>query len=177
MTREVPLSLLIRQHLALKQEFARRHPFAWLVWEAGAWSLPALVDGNVARTNLPLDDDDLRDCLPLGDVLCFELLLSQPGTLRLGRAEANDVVIHDATVSREHALLTRDATGHWGAEAAPGHSVKLGDEDVPAGSLRSLAQGDRLGLGEIVLTFYDAESLLARVKDEGLRLLASVTEG
>ena len=169
MTREVPLSLLVRQHLALKDEFPRRYPNAWLVWEAGAWSVPAPMDGSVARTHLPADE--LKDCLPVGDVLCFELPLQNAGSLKLGRAEGNDVVIQDATVSREHVVLSRNEAGEWKVVPAEGRSAKVGEQDVAGEVEAELRRGDRLQLGEVTLTFYDADSFVARVSDEGQKLL------
>ena len=109
------MSLLVRQHLALKQAFSRRYPHGWVVWEAGAWNVTDTGEQNIARTRLPTED--LRDCLPQGDVLCFELAPPADGrALSVGRSSENDVVLNDATVSREH-LALKFADGRWSVEA------------------------------------------------------------
>lgn len=91
--------------MALKEKFRAKYPHPWLVWEAGAWNVPEVVEGNVAATRLPLTD--LRDCLPAGDALCFELVGQTDGSpLRLGRASNNALVVNDATVSREQLHLS-----------------------------------------------------------------------
>ncbi len=81
MARSLLLSLLVRQHLVLKEKFRARYPHPWLVWESGAWNVPETGRQNVASTQLPVSD--LRDCLPAGDALCFELVpLSDTTNLR-----------------------------------------------------------------------------------------------
>lgn len=173
MVRSVLLSVLVRQHLSLKNEFRRRYPHAWLVWEAGAWNVQAAGEQNVAHTQPPAED--LQDCLPTGDVLCFELATSSPRqTLRLGRASVNDVVIHDATVSREHMLLTRDG-GEWSVELqGPDRQVAIAGRSLGHGKSARLRRGDVLKVGEILLTFYDPNSFEMRVEAEAHKLIASV---
>ncbi|HME91478.1 MAG TPA: FHA domain-containing protein [Myxococcaceae bacterium] len=174
MVRSVLLSVLVRQHLSLKQEFKRRYPHAWLVWEAGAWNVSEAGEQNVAHTQPPAED--LQDCLPTGDVLCFELATSAPQqTLRLGRASVNDIVINDATVSREHLLVTRNAAGEWSAELKGGRHVAVAGRSLAKGKSARLGQGDVLKVGEVLLTFYDPKSFEMRVEAEAHKLMASVS--
>ncbi len=174
MVRSVLLSVLVRQHLSLKKEFRKRYPHAWLVWEAGAWNISGDGEQNVAHTQPPAED--LQDCLPTGDVLCFELATSSPEqTLRLGRASQNDIVINDSTVSREHMLLTRNASGDWSAELKGAtQNVAVAGRPLAHGKAVSLRQGDVLKVGEVLMTFYDPRSFELRVQGEAEKLMASV---
>jgi hypothetical protein len=176
MVRSVLLSVLVRQHLSLKKEFPKRYPHAWLVWEAGAWSISGDGEQNVAHTQPPAED--LQDCLPTGDVLCFELAPSSPEqTLRVGRASRNDVVINDSTVSREHMLLTRSASGDWSAELmSPTQHVAIAGRTLVPGKPIPLRRGDVLKVGEVLLTFYDAKAFEVRVQGEAEKLMASVPD-
>ncbi len=172
MARSLLLSLLVRQHLVLKEKFRARYPHSWLVWEAGAWNVPEAGRQNVAATQLPVSD--LRDCLPAGDALCFELVsVSEPGTtaLPLGRAQHNAFVINDATVSREHLVLRSAPQGRWTVEAvSKSTSVKLDGVELGPGDPALLMSGARLELGDVRLTFHDAVGFYARVD----RLAASL---
>jgi hypothetical protein len=174
MVRSVLLSVLVRQHLSLRNEFAKRYPHAWLVWEAGAWSVSGDGEQNVAHTLPPAED--LQDCLPTGDVLCFELATAVPGqTLTLGRASQNDIVINDSTVSREHLVLTRGPSGEWIADLTSSTpQVSISGRHLVHGKPTSLRQGDVLKVGEVLMTFYDPQSFEQRIRTEAEKLIASV---
>jgi hypothetical protein len=173
MVRSVLLSVLVRQHLSLKGEFLRRYPHSWLVWEAGAWNISGDGEQNVAHTQPPAED--LQDCLPTGDILCFELAISaQEQTLRLGRASQNDIVINDSTVSREHLLLTRSPSGEWTVTLKSPTHVAIAGRTLAYGKQMPLRQGDVLKVGEVLLTFYDPNAFERRVQGEAEKLMASV---
>ncbi len=174
MVRSVLISVLVRQHLSLRSEFAKRYPNAWLVWEAGAWSVSGDGEQNVAHTLPPAED--LQDCLPTGDVLCFELATSSPDqTLSLGRASQNDIVINDSTVSREHLVLARNSSGEWSADiTSPTPQVSISGRHLVHGKPTSLRQGDVLKVGEVLLTFYDPQSFELRIRTEAEKLIASM---
>jgi len=164
MARSLLLSLLVRQHLVLKEKFRARYPHPWLVWEAGAWNVPETGRQNVATTQLPVSD--LRDCLPAGDALCFELvsISETANVLPLGRASHNAFVINDATVSREHLVLRTSPYGQWMVEAVPKSTpVKLDGVELEPGRPTPLMPGARLELGDVRLTFYDAAGFYARI--------------
>lgn len=172
MVRSVLLSVLVRQHLSLKHEFRKRYPHPWLVWEAGAWNVSEVGEQNVAHTQPPAED--LQDCLPTGDVLCFELATSSPQQkLRLGRASLNDIVINDATVSREHLTLTSNA-GEWCAELESPTRAAISGRALARGKPVALHQRDVLKVGEVLLTFYDPGAFERRVESEANKLMASV---
>lgn len=162
--------------MALKERFRARYPHPWLVWEAGAWNVPETEQRqNVAATQLPASE--LRDCLPAGDALCFELVTLGPvaTTLPLGRASTNALIINDATVSREHLLLHCAPNGQWSVEALPKASpVKLNGAPLEPGRQAPLAPGARLELGDVQLTFHDAEGFFARLGQLAAQLTAQL---
>jgi hypothetical protein len=173
MARSLLLSLLVRQHLALKEKFRARYPHSWLVWEAGVWNVPETSEQNHGTTRLPTSD--LRDCLPSGDAMCFELAPA-PGkdTLALGRSSHNAFVINDATVSREHLVLHAQPDGRWMVEAlAQGGPAMLGGTLLRPGELMPLESGMQLQLGDVRLTFHDAESFHARMGHTAALMLAN----
>lgn len=164
--RALLLSLLVRQRLALGDKFNLRYPQPWLVWEAGAWNPHDTGEQNVATTLLP--ETDLRDCLPEGDAVCFELAPPTPGraeALQLGRASHNTFVINDATVSREHLVLRRSEQGAWSVEllAQASGPATLDDAPLPVGEPRPLRAGARLGMGEVRLTFHGSQDFAERI--------------
>ncbi|ATB30865.1 FHA domain-containing protein [Melittangium boletus] len=175
MARSLLLSLLVRQHLALKEKFRARYPHYWLVWESGAWNVPEGGEQNHGATRLP--NDELSDCLPAGDAMCFEL---NPGKdlLEIGRASHNAFVINDATVSREHLVLRARADGGWAVEARPqsGPALLEGQRLTP-GQLHPLETGMHLQLGDVRLTFHDADSFHQRMADTAQLMLANQRGG
>lgn len=176
MARSLLLSLLVRQQLVLKEKFRARYPHSWLVWEAGVWNVPETGRQNIAVTQMPVLD--LRDCLPAGDALCFELVpLGEANTvLPLGRASHNAFVVNDATVSREHLVLRTGPYGQWMVQAVPKSSpVKLDGMELEPGQPTALMPGARLELGDVRLTFHDPAGFYARLDRlaANLRLQAS----
>ncbi|MCP3058774.1 FHA domain-containing protein [Myxococcus sp. K38C18041901] len=172
MARALLLSLLVRQHLALKEKFRAKYPHPWLVWEAGAWNVPETVDGNVGATRLPLTD--LKDCLPAGDAMCFELVaLAERGPIRLGRASQNNaLVVNDATVSREQLILTPQPDASWHvARVADARPVKLDGRELPDAGV-VLTPGARLEVGDVRLTFHDAAGFDERISRIAAQVLA-----
>jgi hypothetical protein len=170
MTRAYLLSFLARQYLVLKQGFDARYKNSWLVWEPGSWRAPpANAGGAVTRLPGPL-------AMPAraapGDALCFELAFkADPNApLRIGRADDSELVISDATVSREHCLLRRDELG-WFVKASPSvKSLRVGGSALPAGSEAKLEPGHTLDLGEVKLTFLDPRRFCERVATQASKL-------
>lgn len=171
MARALLLSLLVRQHMALKEKFRAKYPHPWLVWEAGAWNVPETTEGNVGATRLPLTD--LRDCLPAGDAMCFELVaLTERGPIRLGRASHNALVVNDATVSREQLILSPLPDANWKVErVADSRPVKLeGEPLAPEGVV--LQPGAKLEVGDVRFTFHDAHGFDERIARIAAQVLA-----
>lgn len=164
MARALLLSLLVRQHMALKEKFRARYPHPWLVWEAGGWNVSETGAQSVATTLVP--EDALRDCLPPGDAMCFELVRgADRGSLQVGRASHNTFVINDATVSREHLLLHPAPDGSWTVEALRRASspVSMDGRRLEAGHRVLLTPNARLELGDVHLTFHDPDGFHARI--------------
>ncbi|WNG33509.1 FHA domain-containing protein [Archangium violaceum] len=173
MARALLLSLLVRQHLALKEKFRARYPHCWLVWEAGVWNVPESSEQNHGTTRLPTSE--LYDCLPSGDAMCFELA-PVPGRdeLSLGRASHNTFVINDATVSREHLVLHVRPDGGWEVEAqAQGGPALLSGKLLRPGQRTPLESGMQLQLGDVRLTFHDADSFHLRMGHTAALMLAT----
>lgn len=156
--RHVLQSVLARQALLLKDQWATRYPHDWLVWESGAPSGSAV---SVATTQLP-DLNAPRP--PKGDGLCFELdaVLER---VRVGRALENDIVVPDATVSREHVLLEK-RDGVWLVTALPSSratAFKVQAEVEAADRPLPLASGDQLTLGRVRMTYLSSAAMRALV--------------
>jgi hypothetical protein len=177
MARALLLSLLVRQHLALKEKFRARYPHCWLVWEAGAWNVPDNSEQTHEATRLPTDE--LHDCLPAGDAMCFELVpVTGRDMLPLGRSSYNVLVINDATVSREHLLLRHQPEGLWLVEALPqAGPALLSGRRLRPGMPTPLEPGMQLQLGDVRLTFHDAEGFHSRMSHTADLLLMQQRRG
>jgi pSer/pThr/pTyr-binding forkhead associated (FHA) protein len=129
----------------------------WLVWEAGPWRPPA------ARHDTMLSGPGTR-LLAAGESLAVALVAKDGGPLvRLGRASENDLVIDDGTLSRQHLVLTRDASGWSVADAGSSNGTKLNGMKIgrtPVG----IEPGAQIEAGAVRLTFYDAGSLYMRLR-------------
>jgi hypothetical protein len=163
MVRAYLMSFVARQALLLKEQLPARYPHAWLVWEPGSWSAPP-VQGDHSATRLPTSHSAVT-APQRGDALCFELDLPAKATgLHLGRASTNDIVINDATVSREHLLFTKSATGKWSAEAlGASKSTFLGSMPLAAGQKVALSDEERIKVGDVVFTFHEPRSFFVRL--------------
>lgn len=172
MARALLLSLLVRQQMALKEKFRAKYPHPWLVWEAGAWNVPETVEGNVAATRLPMTD--LRDCLPAGDAMCFELVaLAERGPISLGRSSQNAMVVNDATVSREQLLLAPTPDGQWQVTRMPAsRPVVLDGAPLEPEQPTVLRPGIQLHVGDVRLTFHDSEGFNERIRRIAAQVLA-----
>jgi hypothetical protein len=139
------------------EEFERLRPGPWLVWEAGPWRPPT------ARRDT-LDAGPKTRLLASGESLAILLEAKDGGAeIRLGRDADNDLVIDDATLSRVHLVLRRDARGEWSAQDAGSRNGTKVD-GAPARMALPLREGSVLEAGAVRLTFYDAAGLYARVK-------------
>ncbi|MGC4120353.1 MAG: FHA domain-containing protein [Myxococcales bacterium] len=155
------LSFLARQYLLLQGKFSERYPNSWLAWEPGAWSSVPLHGGDKLETRMPTSAPPGNTPTPSqGDALCFEL---PPRPLKLGRAAESDIIINDATVSRDHALLEVGATGGWSLTPKSSHETVVDNVSLPAGKSVLLKPGVHIRAGNVVLTLHDRTQFLARV--------------
>ena len=152
------LSWLRKTHAGHRlDEFERLRPGPWLVWEAGPWRPPS------ARRDTILAGPETR-LLSSGESLAIELAAKGGGPeVRLGRDADNDLVVDDATLSRLHLVLRRDAKGAWTAQDSGSRNGTKVD-GAPARSPLPLRQGSIVEAGAVRLTFYDAAGLFARLR-------------
>jgi hypothetical protein len=171
MFRAYLLSFLARQRLLLlEQRFGARYPHHWLVWEPGSWKAPP-ANASVAETKLPMKTLMPPRAEP-GDALCFELAVKpeRKEPVRIGRAEESELVISDATVSREHCTLRLD-NGQWKVRACEAvKSLKVDGKALAAGAEATLAPGQQLDLGDVKLTLLDPRRFYERVASQAAKL-------
>lgn len=158
------LSLLKAQLLATGDKFGERYPHHWLIWEPGTWTAPA-----AAHETVQIDPrTPIGGGLGRGDALSFALKPSpgKPDQLTIGRNHSNDIVINDATVSRQHAVLRALPTGAWTIEVGKGVKAltRLGEVDLRHGEPVQLKSGGQVRLGDVRLTYYDLAGLVMRLQ-------------
>jgi hypothetical protein len=163
MPRALLLTLLSQQWLRHTADgFRNRYPHAWLVWEAGAWSVPQPGE-DLFVTRFP--HREVRDCLPFSDVVCFALTRNGEQPLKLGRSPDNTIVVSDSTVSREHLLLQPLEEDGWAVELVEGASeAKVGEIPLTPGEPKPLEDGAQLELGGVQFTYYSSDGFLARLR-------------
>jgi hypothetical protein len=85
--------------------------------------------------------------------------------ITVGRAPDNDVVVPDASISRFHAYVKEGADRQWLIQdAGSTNGTSVNGHSVPRqgnGSPIALNSGDDVRLGQVELTFLDADSLLS----------------
>jgi hypothetical protein len=151
-----------RRFLIQGARFAELNQNDWLVWEAGHLTVPR---GNISSVSTVHHSLDAAATQPaLDDPLCF--LLEQMGegsTLTIGRAEGNDLVLSDETVSRHHCTMVW-STGGWTVTCAE-QSVELTLDAVPLpyGQWHTLSSGQALGIGHLVLTLFTSHGMALRL--------------
>ena len=165
MVRSYLLSFLATRAAVLNQNFSKKYPGVWLVWEPGAWHAPEMGGGPARKTIAGFKPATT----PSGaDALCFQLAMAEGEmTVKIGRDEKSDVVINDATVSREHLVLTRTAADQWSCLPAKDRAVKKDGQPMQGGKPSPLAPGNKVELGSVTLTFYDSNSFDSRVWGRG----------
>lgn len=161
MVRSYLLSFLATRAAVLANNFSKKYPGVWLVWEPGAWHAPEMGQGPARKTLAGFKPATT----PSGsDALCFQLALNEGETsVKIGRDEKSDVVINDATVSREHLTLVRGGQDLWSGVPAKDRLVKKDGQPLDPGRPTPLAAGNKLQLGSVTLTFYDPAGFEARV--------------
>lgn len=71
----------------------------------------------------------------------------------IGRADDNNLALHDVTVSRHHASVRRADDGRWWLrDEASVSGVRLNGANVLTEA--PLADGDEIGLGQVTLVFH-----------------------
>ena len=155
--RSFSLATLARQFLQSGVRFAERYKHDWLIWEPGEWRVRR---GNIASQPTITDVPHSPPSVPRpGDALCFAL---ESQSITIGRAEGNDLVLSDETISRHHCTLTRESSG-WVIACDPkGHPLSVGDARVEPGKSRSVGLNETVALGHVTLKLVDSRSLMHR---------------
>ena len=155
--------MLLRELVSHREQFMSAHSMPWLVWERGVWKPPTVDETTAVATSTLQEARALSDG---SDLLCFELKHTLEASFRIGRDPTCDVIINDATVSRNHATLSVDAQAGWTFEVAPGSRGALRAQPVPAAAPMPTSTCDQLKLGDVLLTFYLPGDLLQRLDEE-----------
>ena len=159
-------SLLMRQLLALDAGWDARYPHDWIIWEPGAWKVPA-SSRSVVETQFGTTEPPGRPTK--GDCLCFELK-SASGKLKLGRAPENDLVINDATVSREHVIFERKGA-QWTVQSLPNTKpVTVRSSPLSPGTALPINSADRITVGGVTLSYFTPSGLKERLKAEAKKI-------
>ena len=104
----------------------------------------------------------------LGASFCYELHERSGGAetdVRLGRDPRSELLINDATVSRQQLILSAKQ-GSWTARrVAKSAAAKYAGQNMSEEPVH-LVNGGQIQLGQVTLTFYDADGMVARLKSE-----------
>lgn len=155
MMKSFALSRLAQQRLLLGSKFLHRNAHDWLVWEPGAWSVPR---GNISVAETVPPKQTPVPVPAKGDPLCFALT----DTVTVGRSEGNDLILSDETVSRHHCSFTPRDGGWVVSKHTEAKELKV-DGGLVAESVR-LTNGQRVQLGQVVLTFLSAQGMVERLQ-------------
>jgi pSer/pThr/pTyr-binding forkhead associated (FHA) protein len=136
-------------------------PYDWLVWEPGQWR-PARANVETAM-GLPLitaanagNPNDVES-------LVIALEPRKDGKdLSLGRASC-DIVIDDRTLSTHHLSFSFD-DHHWYVHDVGSRNGSLLDGKKLGKNPTRLDAGSRLQAAQVVLTYYTADTMYARLK-------------
>ena|SRR5688572_2416719 len=96
------------------------------------------------------------------EFMIFFLRPNDPNSRRItvGRTANNDVVIADSSVSKFHAVLTRDATGAYQVkDVGSTTGTRINDDLLPGDTYQTLKGGEEIAFGEVQVTFLGVPSL------------------
>ncbi len=160
------LSRLAQQRLVLGERFAQQFAHDWLVWEPGAWVVPK---GTAAGSETVPPKLGLAPKPRIDDPLCFVLAARLDGSgCTIGRAEGNDLVLSDETVSRRHCFFAHTGKTWVVSCDAEAKELKVDGKPVKASDSAPMRSGQRLELGHITLTLLDPSGMVQRL--DGLPL-------
>ena len=161
MARAFLMSLVVEQYGRLGEAFVERYDHPWLVWDATTWSAPR-ADGATRLARVPVEPPPPKE----RDALCFGLFVKGDiKKIALGRANDNDIVINDGTVSRHHAVLTLGHSGRWQVQPLRSTSATYcGSRQLALNEIAPLVDREKLLVGGVDLTFYEPKSFLEMVR-------------
>lgn len=147
-------------------EFAARHGRAFLLHHGPLGSLKR--SGRAKTVMMESDAPDSEAVPPQIDFLVFPLTDARGAkatTLCVGRSPESDIIIDDESVSLLHARLFQNVSGEVKmADAGSRNGTFINDEPTPTqgkGPLTILNPGDRVRLGNVVMTFLPVWHFLA----------------
>jgi hypothetical protein len=145
-------------------DFEERHGDAFLVLSAAELNVP--TGPATTEVHLAFDDEEGSACTANLELLAYPVQRTERSAghlVTLGRTSNNDVVIPDLSVSRFHAFVKPDGNGHFQIQDATStNGTTVNGTSVPAqghGPAVDIKSGDNVRLGQVELTFLDAEAL------------------
>lgn len=134
------------------------HPFVVVVEQPGAEESDAL-DQFSTRNRIPLRDLRAQGSRP-GQLRVFKVT-KKPGTafpdmIHIGRARNCDIAIQSSSVSKLHAHIERNSiTGSYHlVDDKSTNGTSVNGVTLAPGEKQMLRDGDRLGFGDVILTFH-----------------------
>jgi hypothetical protein len=160
------LSVLAARVAASGKPLETFHPYAWLVWEPGAWHAPRRDPGtvilNTARKLGPVAGEALA--------MVLDLPPQGPGEVVLGRAETCDLVVNDATLSSRHLALTHRGPQVELRDVGSRNGTYVDGVRLTAGHPVALREGARIEAADVRFTFHTPDGMRERLR----RVLAAV---
>ncbi len=150
------LSRIARAYATSGPAFLRRYSGSWLVWEPGTWSASNIHDVTAPKSLL-------ENKGPASTVDSLTFHLQDRRALKVGRGQSCDIVINDATVSREHIALEPDDGDGWKVKVLSSRKTEIAGTASTAGQELPLTPGARIRLGDVNLTFWDTKGLAQRL--------------
>ncbi len=131
----------------------------WLVREPSPWQPPA-VDVRATMPILPS-----MSLMAAAESLVIELApTATPAPISLGRADANDVVINDGTLSKHHLQFLPDDSTWTVADLDSYNGTFLDGVRLTPTRPHTLHDSALLRAGNLELTFHDTAGLLSRLR-------------
>lgn len=146
----------MRSSLRTARQFLEGQRFAVIALRPTGGSPPTVVTASVFKTD-PARRGWLE--LPNGG-LCF-----LGDRVTIGRQAGNQLVLPDATLSRQHAIIVRTAAGYELSDLQSRNGTQLGGKPLARPS--TLRDGDRIQLGAVELRFRCTRRLEPRAPEGG----------
>jgi len=149
-------TLAARARAVGAEEFRKRFPDAWLLWEPGEWQPPR-------DATEPAKGGDPLTPVAAGEPLAFALEPKTGAEIDLGRGAECALRVFDGTLSSRHLALRQDASGWAVRDVGSKNGSSLGEQKLQPQQWVALASGAKLIAGHVHLTFYLGPELLARL--------------
>lgn len=140
------------------EDFVRRHPYDWVVWEPGTWR-----PSGPNTTLISRPDEDGRHAGGEGLAMSLDPKVAKNGQLTLGRREDCHLVINDGTLSSLHLVFVRADEGWVVKDAGSTNGTTLRGARMSPGVPHLLRSGDEIFAGEVRLTYYRSVAVFERL--------------